>query len=327
MSTGVASAIQLGDYDAARNAIKRDLPLSDKATQCSWWVVALQMKSVDGAKLLLESFVPFLPVLDDDDLPITVSGAVVELLFASDFIFARDLLDSDTPDTSVANMHWTAINVLTLFELTRRLPPVDNAKRNDMLKELWLASPPVVRRKCLCRLLRHGDTAALDRLPDVAPCFNSHLDMVLEAVGRQHSASVLEWARDKLGVPVDLVRLANTAIRCGNQEAFTWAFNYLTAKQLKKVNPVTAAIKNGRVDTLGWLQDRMDGVRCSDQCPDRVTSALPVPGKQVLQNAASLPHSGVVHRDFVLEGATICRQSHIVAWLQKQPDDSWKACQ
>ncbi|KAL7750199.1 hypothetical protein RI367_004372 [Sorochytrium milnesiophthora] len=275
--TDVATAARCGDIFAMRWLIRRDLPVASVDVMRSWWVAVLETGWLDGAQVLVDAGVMYLPRLADfDDESIaavrfrTAAGRwphnvpIIDFLLPKIGLRAYDFTGMRAP-VRYDKLTWTDQNLLAVFALIRRLP-ANAPQRLSMLWEVWQGVPGTFRRYFLHILVAYGDTCTMKELRINAECFTHPADALApDARGQRYSAAVLTYLRDNSRQPLPFDKLILSAIKVRNLAAFAWLYDQLTAEQIDSLDLIRHAITHVNVDILQWLHHHV-GISCSHKC-------------------------------------------------------------
>ncbi|KAL7746789.1 hypothetical protein RI367_007835 [Sorochytrium milnesiophthora] len=215
--TDVATAVRVQDENMAQLLVKRDLCIADMATQRAWWTAVLETSWLPGAKILLDAYVPYLPVLQEDALAPTPE--ILQLLLSNEMVLPPDSPISE-PGQQLA---WQLDNIDTLMTLVCRLSS-DTPQRSQMLQQ--------IRKQRIGLCPRTSDIEALDMCK-----YKPDLDQVLRCLlpgsaGKQHGVKISTWMQSKHH-PIDLPLIARHAASTDCLPVLQWACAQLGDRDLQ----------------------------------------------------------------------------------------------
>ncbi|KAL7747971.1 hypothetical protein RI367_006719 [Sorochytrium milnesiophthora] len=207
--TDVATAVRVQDEYMVQLLVKRDLCIADMATQRAWWTAVLETSWLPGARILLDAYVPYLPVLQEDALAPTPE--ILQLLLANEMAFPPDSPISE-PRQQLA---WQLDNIETLMTLKYENSASDYAQE-----------------QVLRVLVRQGDIEALDMCK-----YKPDLDQVLRCLlpgsaGKQHGVKISTWMQSKHH-PIGLPLIARHAASTDCLPVLQWACAQLGDRDLQ----------------------------------------------------------------------------------------------
>ncbi|KAL7750094.1 hypothetical protein RI367_004609 [Sorochytrium milnesiophthora] len=240
--TNIATTVRVQDENMAQLLVKRDLCIADMATQRAWWTAVLETSWLPGAKILLDAYVPYLPVLQEDALAPTPE--ILQLLLANEMVLPPD---SPIPEPG-QQLTWQLDNIETLMTLVCRLSS-DTPQRSKI----------------------RGDIEMLDMLkyePDIdhvlhclLPGDESKQHAVKIAIGLVSQISLT--AKSPSGSAAQLIRTIHwralwLALEAGQTEAVTFLTeHYPTAvaslRHMDCSRCLQVAALRGDVATLDWF--------------------------------------------------------------------------
>ncbi|KAL7747839.1 hypothetical protein RI367_006774 [Sorochytrium milnesiophthora] len=305
--TDVITAIHFRDLRAVRQCLRNDHMSADIKTQRAWWTAVLRADWVDAANVLLAGYVPFLPVVrddnnedyededeDDDDSDIDGDSntlrpgeAMLQLLTDSPICTGdlKNRITKDVHNPDVPKPRWCLVNIDTLFTLARRLPSESSA-RVQIMQTLLNCLPKRCIKRLLRILARHGDIDTIAKLhfkleQDLQPTFLPPGD-----AGREHGVKLLSWLRDRkrpARIKVRYTDLAEQAIIQDNWHAYKWCCEQPAYKASPLRMPHKLARAHCSVSVMEglWLasegqlsQDEHHHLGCSVMSGDAISLAL-----------------------------------------------------
>ncbi|KAL7753548.1 hypothetical protein RI367_001323 [Sorochytrium milnesiophthora] len=260
--------------------MRQHLATADLDTQRTWWAYVIARNWQDGANMLFDLSVPYLPILCDYQ-----DGGVFRHWYyrprmahwvrsprMAELLQQRNMVLVERVRGEVDTESWLAENLVSTFILARRLP-VEAEKRLPVLRALWDGVKTPIRSRMLRVLVQHGDMATLQQLgwPQDDPLTPADIIGGMLDFGTPltvtHSADALEVLRDHCNVKLDLLALTRYAIERWDTRAFTWLFAQLTRNEVDILSPATLSFQNRSLDILEWLQVNHK-VLCDDGCPE-----------------------------------------------------------
>ncbi|KAL7746874.1 hypothetical protein RI367_007810 [Sorochytrium milnesiophthora] len=258
-----AAALTLQNIWAAKRLIRRDLPSANSEEQSRWWAAVLYTGWLDGAQLLLDMCVPYLPSFCEKSFGVTTkqlasyhSNPVLVQLLCDDDMLAAFSDSSNDGRAASTNMH-------TKFALALRIPAQD-ARRVSIVADQWHKAGE--RQRVLIHDFRAPrDIDLMQQLIPPDMMWPSKAFVADQHADPDEMRAALQWLFDKSGVKFDPVQLVNTAAMQDNVPALAWLYNHVDKPHLRAAEPTSMAMCYNRLAVLRWLHTYI-GIPCSYGC-------------------------------------------------------------
>ncbi|KAL7751708.1 hypothetical protein RI367_002707 [Sorochytrium milnesiophthora] len=269
--TDVATAARFQDALAMRTRLPLDLPGASDTETSSWWIAVLETGWLEGAKMLLDAYVPRLPLVTDNRRWTPRKHTDVTIEQVQRWPVSADIVTLYLEYARAVAFRCPDDDLVTLFHLancvSRRRP-----ETFPLLREVWnkvwnnATTRLEVRNAFVVSLVEHGNIAAMKRLNIATECFVDRDVAIAESMqGQQSSVAVLSWLREHHHAAFDASKLLQTAIWRKNLTAVQWLLPQIALSAEDKVRNVQLVIESGSLEIAQWLYDHV-GILCCETC-------------------------------------------------------------